>query len=159
MSAPGKSWPELFNSQLETGVRAVVILDALYPRCADLAHMTWFDHLVVHTGDIGGPPSLHPDLPQRAGELLVRRRLIEASLRLMQRLHLVRMQIDASGIKYEAAEDASPLVKLMRTSYAKTLKDRASWLARYIADLPPEDLQDLIAARIGKWHINFRSLA
>ena len=50
----------LFNSTLETGVRSVVILDALHPRAFDLAHLTWFDHLVVHTSDIGGPGSLHP---------------------------------------------------------------------------------------------------
>ena len=41
----------LFNSPLETGVRAVVVLDAAFPRCFDLAHLTWFDHLVVHTRD------------------------------------------------------------------------------------------------------------
>ena len=34
----------LFNSPLETGVRAVVVLDAAFPRCFDLAHLTWFDH-------------------------------------------------------------------------------------------------------------------
>ena len=73
-------WPErepLFNSQLETGTRAMVILNAAYPLALDLARLTWFDHLVVHTEDIGGPPSLHPALPGRTGELLVRRRLVE----------------------------------------------------------------------------------
>jgi|SRR5258708_6684097 hypothetical protein len=63
----------LFNGSLETGMRAIVVLDAAYPRSFDLAWLTWCDHLVVHTADIGGPPSLHPDIPQRTGELLVRR--------------------------------------------------------------------------------------
>jgi ABC-three component (ABC-3C) system Middle Component 2 len=62
----------LFNSSLETGVRAVVVLDAAFPRAFDLSQLTWLDHLVVHTADIGGPDSLHPDIPQRTGELLVR---------------------------------------------------------------------------------------
>jgi ABC-three component (ABC-3C) system Middle Component 2 len=31
--------------------------------------MAAFDHLVVHTGDIGGPTSLHPALPMRSTEL------------------------------------------------------------------------------------------
>jgi len=47
----------LFNGALETGVRAVIVLDAAYPRCFDLARLTWCDHLVVHTADIGGPPA------------------------------------------------------------------------------------------------------
>src|SRR6266446_4032101 len=59
----------LFNSSLETGVRAVVVLDAAFPRAFDLSQLTWLDHLVVHTADIGGPDSLHPDIPQRTGEL------------------------------------------------------------------------------------------
>jgi hypothetical protein len=79
----------LFNSSLETGVRAVVVLDAAFPRAFDLSQLTWLDHLVVHTADIGGPDSLHPDIPQRTGELLVRRRLVEDGLTLMRRLHLV----------------------------------------------------------------------
>ena len=70
----------LFNSSLETGVRSAVILDATFPRAFDLSQLTWLDHLVVHTADIGGPDSLHPDIPQRTGELLVRRRLVEDRL-------------------------------------------------------------------------------
>jgi len=64
-----------FNSTLETGIRALVVLEAFYPRHCDLMEMTWFDHLIVHTGDIDGqdvPESLHPDLPNRTGELLAR---------------------------------------------------------------------------------------
>src|SRR3546814_12339927 len=79
----------LFNSALETGVRSALILDAARPRSFDLAHLTWLDHLVVHTADIGGPPSLHPDIPQRDGELLVPRRNVEAGLVLMRRLHMI----------------------------------------------------------------------
>jgi len=63
----------LFNSHLETGTRALIILDAAYPRTMDLTRLTWFDHLVVHTEDIGGPQSLHPPLSSRTGELLVMR--------------------------------------------------------------------------------------
>src|SRR3546814_12270520 len=74
----------LFNSALETGVRSALILDAARPRSFDLAHLTWLDHLVVHTADIGGPPSLHPDIPQRDGELLVRRRHVQAGLVLLR---------------------------------------------------------------------------
>jgi hypothetical protein len=44
----------LFNSHLETGIRALVLLDALHPRSCDLTEMTWFDHLVVHTSDLEG---------------------------------------------------------------------------------------------------------
>jgi hypothetical protein len=91
--------PALFNSPLETGVRAVVILEAFFPRPFDLIRLTWLDHLVVHTADVGGPESLHPDLPQRTGEVLVKRRLVEAGLNLMRRLHLVDIVVSPDGIQ------------------------------------------------------------
>ena len=45
VDSPG---PQLFNSPLETGIRALAILDAAYPRAFDLSEPTWLDHLVVH---------------------------------------------------------------------------------------------------------------
>jgi hypothetical protein len=151
-----QSWPTLFNGLLETGVRAIVILDAAYPRAFDLAKLSWFDHFVVHTADINGPESLHPDLPQRSGELLVRRRLIEASLDVMQRLHLIDRQSDASGIRYRAGEDSSALVGLMRSDYHNALKARASWLIDTIGDVSDEALRQLVSEKVGKWHIEFQ---
>src|SRR5215208_3367302 len=100
----------LFNSTFETGVRAVVLLEAAYPRAFDLAWLTWLDHLVVHTGDIGGPESLHPDVPERTGELLVRRRLVEQSISEMRRLHLIDANISSEGISYAASDEASAFV-------------------------------------------------
>src|ERR1700730_7259670 len=132
--------PSLFNSSLETGVRAVVVLDAAYPNTFDLAQLTWLDHLVVHTADIGGPDSLHPDIPQRTGELLVRRRLVEDGLHLMRRLHLVDGATSDAGIVYTATDEASAFVESMRSSYALELRQRALWLARYVNNISSDDL-------------------
>src|SRR5215471_18070829 len=99
--------PALFNGALETGVRAVIVLGAAHPRAFDIAKLCWCDHLVVHTSDINGPPSLHPDIPQRTGELLVRRRLVEDGVNLMRRLHLINSATTDSGIVYTATDGAS----------------------------------------------------
>src|SRR4051812_37088095 len=89
-----------FNSALETGIRSVGVLVAAYPRAFDLQHLVAFDHLVVHTGDVGGPSSLHPELPMRSAELLVRRELVERGLLLMMTRDLVEREAEASGIYY-----------------------------------------------------------
>ena len=146
----------LFNSSLETGVRAVVVLDAAYPRAFDQSQLTWLDHLVVHTADIGGPESLHPDIPQRTGELLVRRRLVEDGLNLMRRLHLIHSATTDNGIVYTATEDASAFVESMRSNYARELRRRAQWLANYVNTMSPDDLAKLIADRIGRWAVEFQ---
>lgn len=146
---------ELFNSPLETGVRALVVLDAAHPMAFDLSQLTWFDHLVVHTGDIGGPPSLHPDLPHRSGELLVRRPMVEASLSLMRRLHLVDIVVGEKGFLYRAGEDAYPFVELMRSPYARALKERARWLAENVCAMEAERIERLVAEKIGRWNVEF----
>jgi len=81
---------EVLSWHLETGVRSVILLDTAYPRSFDLMQLTWLDHLVVHTADIDGPKSLHPNIPQRNGELLVRRSLVEEGLTLMRRKGLLK---------------------------------------------------------------------
>ncbi|KAB2675547.1 hypothetical protein F9K85_14320 [Brucella tritici] len=146
----------LFNSALETGVRALVVLNAAFPRVFDLAQLTWFDHLVVHTADVGGPQSLHPDLPQRTGELLVRRRLVEEGVQLMRRLHMINAIADDNGIAYQASDDASALVETMHAPYALELKSRAEWLAQKLDELTGDQLSDLIAEKIGRWAVEFQ---
>ncbi|KML04090.1 MULTISPECIES: ABC-three component system middle component 2 [Burkholderia] len=147
-----------FNSTLETGIRALVVLEAFYPRRCDLLEMTWLDHLVVHTGDLNGsdvPESLHPDLPNRAGELLVRRQLVEKSLRLMQQVHLVEMFETKDGITFGASEDAPSYLDLLQTPYSLALKDRAKWMANRFADMETSEMRALIESRIGRWTAEF----
>ena len=74
---------QTFNSPIETGVRALILLAESYPNQLDLQRILEFDYIMVHTGDVDGPPSIPPALPLRSGELLVRRQLIERGLMLM----------------------------------------------------------------------------
>ncbi|MBB4016714.1 hypothetical protein GGR16_001720 [Chelatococcus caeni] len=149
-----------FNSTLETGIRALIVLEALYPRRCDLIEMTWLDHLVVHTGDIDGedaPESLHPDLPNRVGELLVRRQLVERSLRIMHQVHLVEVFETESGIEFCASEEAPSYLDLLQAPYSLALKQRAKWMANRFAGLETAEIRALIESRIGRWTAEFRA--
>jgi len=147
----------LFNCPLETGVRAVVILNAAYPKSFDLSQLTWLDHLVVHTKDIGGPKSLHPDVPHRSGELLVRRPLIEEGLTLMRRLHLVNILANERGIVYQASDEAFSFVELIRSKYASELKERSEWLSKNVCNLDEKQMENLITKKLGRWNLEFQS--
>jgi len=68
---------QTFNSPIATGVRALILLAESYPDQLDLQRLLEFDYILVHTKDVDGPPSIHPALPLRSGELLVRRQLID----------------------------------------------------------------------------------
>lgn len=149
-----------FNNTLETGIRALVVLEAFYPRHCDLMEMTWLDHLVVHTGDLEGqdvPESLHPALPNRAGELLVRRQLVERSLRMMQQVHLVDVFETEQGIEFCASEETPSYLDLLQAPYSLALKQRAKWMADYFSGMEHSEIRALIENRIGRWTAEFQA--
>ncbi|QHE89210.1 ABC-three component system middle component 2 [Hydrogenophaga sp. BPS33] len=149
-----------FNSALETGIRALVLLEAFHPRRFDLLEMTWLDHLVVHTGDLDdaeAPGSLHPDLPNRTAELVVRRPLVEKSLRMMMQLHLVEVFETEDGITFGASDNSPIYLDLLQAPYTVALKDRALWIAERFADLSAADMRAQMEQRIGRWTADFRA--
>src|SRR4051794_423087 len=107
-----------FNSPLETGGRSLTILVAAFPVAFDLQRLVEMDYLVVHSGDADGPESLHAPLPLRAGELLVRRGLIEKGLLLMISRGLVRRIPSKDGFHYIAEETAAPFICALTADYS-----------------------------------------
>jgi hypothetical protein len=148
---------QLFNGPLETGIRAMLVLDAVYPLQLDLADLTLLDHLVVHTADVDGPESLHPNLPHRTGEMLVRRQLIERGISLMRRFQMIEVQPLEKGIFYQATDDTSAFAELLRSEYASQLKSRAKWLAENVCILGSEGMRDLAKSKLGRWRVEFQS--
>jgi hypothetical protein len=120
--------PETFNGPLEAGLRTVALLGASYPRSYDLQRLVGLDYLLVHTGDVGGPDSLHPPAPLQSAELLVRRKLIERALLLMMTRDLIEREVSPEGIKYVAGENAATFLSLLESDYLTALNERAKWL-------------------------------
>src|SRR5580693_8807281 len=116
---------QTFNSPIETGMRALILLAQSYPSQLDLQRLLEYDYIMVHTGDVDGPPSIHPALPLRSGELLVRRQLIERGLMLMISRGLVSRHPTPNGFMYQAEDDAGPFLDALTAEYLKDLKDRA----------------------------------
>lgn len=145
----------VFNSALETGVRSLVILAANFPCALDLQRLVDFDYLVVHSGDVDGPESLHPPLPMRESELLVRRKIIESGLSLMMSRGLVTRIAGAEGIYYQASDDAKPFVDSLATPYMCSLINRANWVATTFGSMDTSNLHNLISSFFDKWTTQF----
>ena len=152
---PATVGPKLFNSKLEAGLRALAILDAFYPRCLDLNEMSLFDYFVVHSRDVGGPVSLHPELASRTGEYLIRRRLVEDGIKLMYRAHLIRLRNEESGVKFQASDEASAFLDLMEKPYNGRLKKCARWLADESAKKIDGEFERFLRQSIDKWTVEF----
>jgi len=150
--------PATFNGPLEAGIRAVSILGAAYPQTYDLQRLVAFDFLLVHTGDVGGPESLHPPTPHRSAELLVRRKLVEDALLLMMTRDLVQRQVTAEGITYGAGENASTFLSSLSSSYLRALKDRASWLVEALGHHTDTDFRKVMRRFFDDWVEEFQNM-
>lgn len=144
-----------FNSALETGVRTLAVLVASYPKAHDLGRLVQYDYLTVHSADAGGPPSLHPPLPLRSGELLVRRGLIEAGLRLMMSRSLIRQEICMQGFLYAAEDAAGAFLDNMRSPYIVQIRNRADWVASTFDRLSEGELDAIIKRLFDAWTTEF----
>ena len=122
-----------------------------------LNRLVIFDHLVVHTEDIGGPTSMHPKDRSRAAEILVRRRLVESGLGLMGTRGLVARIMTPSGFRYKAGEDAGSFVDTLSSRYMHALKGRAEWLMENIQPLSEEELSRLVQSRMDTWEPEFQT--
>src|ERR1700722_13041186 len=136
---------QTFNSPIETGMRALILLAASYPAQMDLQRILEFEYMMVHTKDVDGPPSIHPALPLRSGELLVRRQLIERGLMLMMSRGLITRHATPNGFMYQAEDRAGPFLDALTAEYLDDLKDRAVWVVDRFSDMSDHDIRMLLS--------------
>ncbi len=147
-----------FNSPLETGIRSLTILTAVFPQALDLQYLVFFDYLAVHSGDVGGPESLHAPLPLRSGELTVRRGLIERGLFLMMSRGLVERLVSSDGFQYIASDSASAFLSMLSSQYISKLKERAEWVAETFGESTLEELQAVERRFFKEWSTQFQEV-
>jgi hypothetical protein len=144
-----------FNSGLESALRTLTVLTAIYPLVADLQRLLMFDYLLVHSADANGPSSLHPNTPLRNGELLVRRSLVEQGLLLLVSRQLAERQTAANGIGYSASEQALPFLDSLSSEYVRGLRERAYWIEEQFMPLSDLELQFFFKEHFDQWTTEF----
>jgi len=146
----------LFNGPVETGLRSAMLLAEAYPMRLDLNRLVVLDYMVVHSGDIpDGPESLHPPIPLRAGEVAVRRGLIEQGLHLFAIKGLVAMHVNEGGISFSAEDMVTVFLDALTTEYANALRNRANWAIQRLAGLTDVQVNQLFEQTIGRWKTEF----
>lgn len=151
------SSPFVYNSSLETGIRSVCILIAGFSLKFDLQQMLAFDHIVVHTGDVpNGPPSLHPSVQQRNGELLVRRPIVQKGLDLMELKGLVSKEASEKGIYFSATEFAPIFIKSLQNQYIQELTGRSEWVVKTYQNLGSDTFYEIFNTVFDRWTSEFQ---
>ena len=147
----------VFNSPFETGIRALCALSAGFPKQFDLQQMLAFDHLMVHSADMpSGPPSLHPNVQQRNGELLVRRPLVQDGLALMEAKHLIVTKAEEGQVLYSATDFAPAFLASLENRYIKSLSRRADWAIETFNELGDGLFFEVFNAAFDRWSTEFQ---
>lgn len=139
-------------------MRSLAILHSAFPAAFDLERLVEMDYLVVHSGDAEGPESLHAPLPLRAGELLVRRDLIEKGLILMMSRGLLLRLPGQDGFSYVAGESAAPFIASLADEYSTSLKQRADWAVQRFSEMSTEDIREFTHRFFARWSSQFQSV-
>lgn len=148
-----------FNSPLECGLRVLFVLNSAQGRTADLQRLIAYDYLLVHSGDVDGPDSLHPSVPYRGTEFLVKRDVIGIGLNEMFSRELLDKTFDAAGILYRSTELTTAFVSLLKSEYANSLRERADWVVERFGDMKDVELSAFMTESIGKWGAEFERLS
>ncbi len=148
-----------FNSAIECGLRSLVILEHAFPRDYDLQRLVFYDYLLVHSGDAGGPNSIHPATPHRSGEVLVKRKILEQGLLLMMSRKLVVREYDKTGIVYSASDNATPFLDSLASRYVGMLKERAIWLIEVFDEYTDKQLEKFFQENLDRWGGEFEKEA
>jgi hypothetical protein len=160
MTSPIHPSARLFNTPLECGLRLLFVLHACKPQKLDLQRLITYDYLLVHSGDVEeSQGSLHPAVPFRGSEWLVKRDLIRNSLDLMFARELIDKRLESKGIFYAASELTAKFIHLLKSSYAQNLVSRAQWLAERFGATSDEELERYMTLNVGKWGAEFERLS
>ncbi|HDR8054789.1 TPA: hypothetical protein QCY45_005784 [Bacillus cereus] len=142
----------LFNTPLEIGIRALVILNTLENEFLGIDKLIIYDYLVLHTSDVeGGPSSVHPATPHRSGELIVKRKAMLDGLNLMYSKDLVKIHFMEDGVKYGISEISNLFLIHFSSAYVQKLKQNAQWVVEEFRDYSEDALNQYIKNNIDKW--------
>lgn len=140
-----------FNNSVETGLRILTILNEAFPRAFDLQNLVYLDYLTVHSADIDkSTESLHPAVPYRSGEIMVRGSIIERGLNLFIAKNLIERQYNNGGIEYKATENAMPFLESLEESYSIKLQEKANWAIIKFSQTTIQELKNIITPKLSE---------
>lgn len=146
----------IFNTPLEIGLRILFILDAIKPMSIDIDRLVIYDYFLIHSKDFpNGPDSIHPPIPHRAGQILIKPLLIKKALVLMRSKELIDICFSNDGITYKSNDLTTKFVELQENCYALRIKEVAQWLHNQFCSYSEKQLENFVKNNIADWGNEF----
>jgi|SRR5690554_6798676 len=146
----------IFNSPLEIALRVLLILSFGKKNSFSLERLIIYDYLILNSGDIeNAPESLHPSLPNRSSQLLVKRELLQKALLILASKELIVIKYAKPGIQYAPSKLTEPFVSYFESQYYENLKERIIWVAEAFKSRNDKSLEKFISLNLEKWGSEF----
>lgn len=143
---------QVFNTPLEVGFRSIFLLSEIHPKFCSLERLTIYDYLLLHSGDVeNGPNSLHPAIPHRSCEIIIKREVMKKGLLIMNSKQLVSIEFNEEGIFYKASDLTKPFLDYFESDYSKKIKMIAKWVNETFKGYSDKELEEYIKENLEKW--------
>ncbi len=146
----------VFNSPLEIGFRILFILQGIFPKEIDLNRLVIYDYFLLNSADFpNGPKSLHPPIPHRSSQIIIKPLIIKEAIALMRSKELIEIIFSVEGIKYKANDLTSKFIELQESEYSNKLVELSNWISLQFGEYDDEKLKILVENNIPNWGNEF----
>lgn len=152
LGAMNNKYMNIFNSEIEIGIRVLVLLEKSRLTKHSLQRLCVYDYLLLHAGDIDKMQiNIHPLHPYRGSEYPIKFQSIEKAIYLIISRKLINVYFDADGINYGRNERTTWFLNAFESEYVDRIKRTAEWINDNFAGSTDEELAALIKQGIGNW--------
>lgn len=142
----------VFNSPLEIGFRTLFILNGISPLEVDFNRLVIYDYFLLNSSDFpNGPKSLHPPIPHRSAQIIIKPLILKDALVLMKSKELIDIVFSPDGIKYKANQLTKAFIDLQENAYSKKLIESSNWINTQFGNYSDEQLNTLVENNIPNW--------
>lgn len=146
----------LFNTPLEIGLRMLYVLNAFKSIELDVNTLVIFDYFLLNSNDFPqGPKSIHPSIPHRSTQMIIKPPILKEGLNLMISKELIDISFTDDGIKYKANELTGKFIDLMDNSYSKQLLEISIWIKNQFGNYDFRKLDLFVKNNIPNWGSEF----
>lgn len=153
MEQTSQHFIRLFNTPVEVGLRALILLNASAQNdiMLDAEKIMYLDYLCLNTSDLGGPESINAPIPNRGIQVYSKKDLIQKGLLVLISKELISLRSTSQGFMYVINEAGKTFLSLFTTKYYADLVARAEWVWGNWGQMTNQEIGNYIDRNIQKW--------
>lgn len=147
---------KVFNTSLEVGFRVLIILNELKNSTLNLDRLIIYDYFTLHANDFNEEnESIHPPIPNRSGEIVIKRKIIQESINLMHSKDLLDIEYSLDGILYKSNELTPAFLEYFNSKYAMKIIENAHLVIKEFNEYSDYELAKYVNENFSKWGSEF----